>query len=58
MLRVMLADQDVVERKLAMQMWKREDAHAAGYTTLQYFNRVFKQIVKMTLLEYRKHFGI
>ncbi|SYX86932.1 helix-turn-helix domain-containing protein [Paenibacillus alvei] len=35
-----------------------EVAHAAGYTTLQYFNRVFKQIVNMTPLEYRKQFGI
>ncbi|MCY9578034.1 hypothetical protein ABE142_01230 [Paenibacillus alvei] len=58
MLWVMLADQDVVERRLAMQMVEEGGCTCRGNTTLQYFIRVFKQIVKMTLLEYRKHFGI
>ncbi|MDK8181448.1 helix-turn-helix domain-containing protein [Paenibacillus sp. UMB4589-SE434] len=35
-----------------------EVAHEVGYSTLQYFNRVFKQFEKATPLEYRRKIGL
>ena len=35
-----------------------EVAYEVGYTTLQYFNRVFKQSVSISPIEYRKMMGI
>lgn len=35
-----------------------EIADMVGYTSLPYFNRIFKQIVKITPVEYRKNLGL
>ncbi|WP_036695984.1 response regulator transcription factor [Paenibacillus taiwanensis] len=35
-----------------------EVAHEVGYSTLQYFNRVFKQVENATPLEYRRKIGL
>ncbi|MCL6459618.1 MAG: AraC family transcriptional regulator, partial [Gorillibacterium sp.] len=35
-----------------------EIADMAGYTSLPYFNRIFKQIVQITPVEYRRRLGL